>query len=1038
MTWITKIALKKRWLTMLIAALVAGASIWAMLSLQMELFPDIELPMTTVITVYPQAQAEEVMETVTIPIEKAIDGIEGLEHITSTSAEGSSVVFVQFAYGTNMDKVNDIIAERLDTLELPQQVRGLPAMMPGLDENPRLFPIDINMMPVVTLSFIGDASPKELQQIADTQLVPELKAIVGVFNVSVEGGAGEKILVSPSVEQMTRSGISMGQLVSALAMQSYESVADVENAFLSPDGPQLKHLAGVSFGPGPGEGINRTNGKPSISISLTKEASANTVTTANAIIDKAAELEANLPSGMELVTIMDQSEYIEGSISDLKNSALVGGGLAIVVVFLFLMAVRASLVTAISIPLSILIGFLVMRFTGITINILTLSAMVIAVGRVIDNSIVILEVIYRHMQLGERFKDAAINGTKEVVVPITSATIATVVIFLPLALVGGIVGEMFIPFALTIAFALIGSLLIALTVVPALSGWLTVKKTGDSVRKPRYLRIYTSVLRWCLGHRVATLVISIFLFLGSLALIPLIGTSFIPEMNSNVLTIQIEMPEDSSYSTVNGATIEAESLLAADPDVLTYSTTIGSGSGTTAMVSSIFGGGNGSNIIGIETVVTPNADIDKVATRLSDRLDEIIEQGIVSTASQQAAMSGQMSSGLEITIRGDTNEDVVLAGEQLLTRLESASQGDGVTSTGNMLADRRRAALANSLKSLANLEIQTSNVQSSLVVEPDLSKMTTLGLSPDQMGLLQQEFMLMARGTTVAAANIDGSNYEIYLKGIMEDITTEEIAKSLMVGAPIPVPLDSIATVEMGERLTNIRRYDQKISATITGTVGQENIGAVNMAVQSEIDSMDFPSGIQTSMGGISEDMQESFSAMFMAIGIAIGLVYLVLVLTFRSLRNPLIIMVSLPLASIGALLGLLVTGNTLGVTGLMGVLMLVGIVLTNAVVLVTVVEQLRKTGLNDIEAIVQGGETRLRPILMTAITTMIAMLPLAFGAGEGVLMAAELATVVIGGLFSSTLLTLLVIPVIYAMTHRVRHSDSVTVPTSDSQQANP
>jgi len=1037
MTWITKIALKKRWLTMLLAALVAGASIWAMLTLQMELFPNIELPMTTVITVYPQAQAEEVMETVTIPIEKAIDGIKGLEHITSTSAEGSSIVFVQFAYGTDMDKVNDTIAGRLDTLELPQQVRGLPAMMPGLDENPRLFPLDINMMPILTLSFSGDASPQELQQIADTRIVPELKAIEGVFDVSVEGGAGEKVLVSVSVEQMTQSGISMGQLVGALAMQSYESVADVENAFLSPDGLQLKHLAEVSFGPGPGEGISRTNGKPSIGIIITKEAAANTVTTANAITDKLAELEATLPPSMELVTIMDQSEFIEASISDLKNSALVGGGLAIVVVFLFLMAVRASLVTAISIPLSILIGFLVMRFTGITINILTLSAMVIAVGRVIDNSIVILEVIYRHMQLGERFKDAAINGTREVVVPITSATIATVVIFLPLALVGGIIGEMFIPFALTIAFALIGSLLIALTVVPALSGWLTVKRTGDSVRKPRYLRIYTSVLRWCLGHRVATLVISILLFLGSLALIPFIGTSFMPEMNSNVLTIQIEMPDDSSYSTVNGATLKAESLLAADPDVLTYSTTIGSGSGTAAMVSSLFGGGNGSNLIGIQAVITPNADIDKVATRLSDRLDEIIEQGIVGAASQQAAM-GQMTSGLEVTIRGDTNEDVVLAGEQLLARLESASQSDDGTSTGGTLTDRRHAALANSLKSLADLEIQTSNVQPNLVVEPDLSRMMTLGLSPEQMKLLQQEFMLMVRGTTVAVANIDGTNYEIFLNGIMADITTAEMANSLMVGAPIPIPLKSIATVEMGERLTNIRRYDQKISATITGTIGQENIGAVNMAIQSEIDSIAFPPGIETSMGGITEEMQESFSSMFMAIGIAIGLVYVVLMLTFRSLRNPLIIMVSLPLASIGALLGLLVTGNTLGVTGLMGVLMLVGIVLTNAVVLVTVVEQLRKTGLDDIEAIVQGGQTRLRPILMTAITTMIAMLPLAFGAGQGVLMAAELATVVIGGLFSSTLLTLLVIPVIYAMTHRVRHSASAAVSTSDSQRPNP
>ncbi len=1026
MSWITKIALKKRWLTILVAALIAGASIWATLTLKMELIPDIEFPMTTVVTIYPQAQADEVMEEVTIPIEAAIADISGLEHITSTSAEGSSVVFAQFAYSANMDEVNSIIAERLKSLELPPQVTGLPDMMPGLDENPRVFPLDINMLPVVILSFSGDAPPQELQQIALTELVPELERIEGVFDVSVEGGAGEKILVSPDVEQIAQAGVSMGQLAGVLGMQSYESVAGVENTFLNAEGLQLKDVAEVSLGPGMGEGISRTNGKPSISIIVNKEATANTVTTANAVLDKATELETNLPAGMELVIILDQSEFIEASISDLTNNALIGGGLAIVIVFIFLMAVRASLITAISIPLSILIGFFVMRFTNITINILTLSAMVIAVGRVIDNSIVILEVIYRHMQQGERFIDAAINGTKEVVIPITSATIATVVIFLPLGLVGGIVGEMFIPFGLTITFALIGSLLIALTVVPALSGWLSVKRVDDSTRMSWYLRGYTAMLRWCLNHRVVSVVIPVVLFLGSFAMLPIIGTSFMPEMNMGSLTVRVEMPEGSSFSAVNEAALEVESLLATSPDVVTYSTKIGSGNGLTGGMAGFFGGGGGGdNIVSIEVVLTPDANDAQVAVRLFEELNEVIELGTVSVGTQQAAMSGGMTSGLEITVGGDTYEDVVVAGELLLARLESASQGSAGTSSGGTPADRRSAAQAKSLKSLSDLELATGTLEQSLVIELDPSKLNTLGLPPEQVGLLQQEFLLMSRGATVAVADLDGTSYDIFLKGILDDVSSPEVAENLVVGAPTPVPLSSVATVEMGERLTSIQRYDQKISATISGKIGQENVGAVNVAVESEFASLGLPAGVEVSMGGIMEEMRESFSSMFIAIGIAIGLVYVVLVATFRSLRNPLIIMVSLPMASIGALFGLLVTGHTLGVTGLMGVLMLVGIVLTNAVVLVTVVEQLRKTGLAGIEALIRGSQTRLRPILMTALTTMIAMLPLAFGAGEGVIMATELAIVVIGGLFTSTILTLLVIPVVYALANRLRQKES-------------
>jgi HAE1 family hydrophobic/amphiphilic exporter-1 len=991
MIWLTKIALKKRWLTILVAALVAGASIWATLTLKMELIPDIEFPMTTVITVYPQAQPEEVMSEVTVPVEGAIAGISGLKHITSTSTEGSSFVFAQFEYGTDMDKVNDIIAQSLSELDLPSEVRSLPETMPELGDNPRLFPIDINMMPVAILSLSGDVPAEELQQIAVEQVMPRLEAIDGVYSVAVEGGAGDKILIDPAPEKMSQAGISLAQLIGALAVQQYDSLSDIEDAFLNTEGLRLKDVAGVSLGPAPGTAISRTNGETSININVTKDAQANTVTTANGVLSEVKEIESTLPAGLELVTILDQSEYIENSISDLTVNALIGSALAIVIVFLFLLAFRASLVTAVSIPLSLLIGFLVMRFTNITVNILTLSAMVIAVGRVIDNSIVILEVVFRHMQQGEGFRDAAINGVKEVVTPITSATIATVVIFIPLAFVGGIVGEMFVPFALTITFALIGSLLVALTVVPALSGFLGARKAKGEVRSSWYLNIYTSMLKWCLTHRVVTLVIAVVLFIGSFALLPIIGTSFMPEMNSNMLTVDIEMPEGTDLSVTNEAVMKVESVLSTNPDVLTYNTTVGSSSSTgIGLLSALIGGGGGNNSASIMTIINPDARAQEVAETLRQDLGGLTQVGIISVESMQA-MSAQMISGLEISVHGDSYEDVALVATQLSSELEA-------------------------LPDVTDLETEFAVPQPQVIIEPDPLKVMTSGLSLEQIQGLEAEFLILRQGGTVAQVNLGGVQRDIFVEGVMEGVTDIEAVEEFLIGAPTPIAVKDIATVEFGEQVDNIQRIDQKIAASITGTITQEDVGAVNRVVQSKVDSLTLPAGVDISMGGIMEEMMGSFSGMFLAIGIAVLLAFVVLVVTFRSFRNPLIIMVSLPLASIGAMVGLLVTGHTLGVTGLMGVLMLVGIVLTNAVVLIAVVEQLRGDGLSPLDALLQGARTRLRPILMTALTTMIAMLPLAFGVGEGVIMATELAVVVIGGLFSSTLLTLLVVPVIYSL----------------------
>jgi HAE1 family hydrophobic/amphiphilic exporter-1 len=989
MTWLTKIALKKRWLTFLIVALITGASIWSTLTLQMELIPNIELPVTSVITVYPQAKPEKVMNDVTVHIESAISGIDGVDHLISTAAEGTTFTLAMFEYGTDMDKVNDTINQNLAKLDLPPEVRGLPATMPQLKENPQLYAIDINMMPVVMVSLTGDMLPSQLEEIAVTEIIPRLETIEGVYHVGVDGGSNKQALVNLDAEKMNAAGVSMSQIAAILASKEYSSLNQLENAFLETDTLKLSDIAEVNLGLPPGTAVSRTNGQTSVTISVMKEAEANTVTVANAVIDKLESIETTLGNDVRLITVMDQSEYIETSIGDLTRNALIGFVLAVIVVFFFLMAFRASLVTAISIPLSLLVGFLAMRFLGITINLLTLSAVAIVVGRVIDNSIVVLEVIYRRMQQGEAFREAALNGAREVAAPITSSTLATVVIFIPIAFVGGIVGEMFMPFAITMTIALIASLIVALMVIPPLSNFTISRKGVAKEKHTWYQRAYIPTLKWSLKHRVATLIIAVLLFFGSFSMVPIIGTAFIPQMSEKMLTVDIELPRGTDLASTERAAMLVEQVIGGNPDVTTFQTDAGTSSSLMGSFSSLMGGGG--NTASITVIFDQDVDLEQQAANIRSTLEGMVEGSAITVTTGNPMVSGMMGSSLDVSIRGDNYEDIASTGQLLFNELQDVS-------------------------GLAELDLALSDTEPKLDIVPDLTKMMASGLSMEKLQQINQEFMLMSMGSTVSRVNIERETYEVHVNGIVQNLNSAETARKLRVGWPESVALGDIAAVTFGEQQINIQRINEKLAVSITGIITAEDIGSVNRAVQQKIDTLSLPAGVEVTMGGVMEMMQESFSGMFISIIVAILLAYAVIAVTFRSFLKPLIIMVSLPLASIGALVGLLLAGQPLGVSALMGVLMLVGIVLTNAIVLIDLVEKLRKKGMDTYDALVESGQTRMRPILMTALTTMIAMLPIAVGLGEGTVLSAELAIVVIGGLFSSTLLTLLVIPVIYSL----------------------
>jgi HAE1 family hydrophobic/amphiphilic exporter-1 len=537
-------------------------------------------------------------------------------------------------------------------------------------------------------------------------------------------------------------------------------------------------------------------------------------------------------------------------------------------------------------------------------------------------------------------------------------------------------------------------------VVPTLSNFLVRGKAKVKTGESWYQKLYTPTLKWALGHRALTLIIAAVLFFGSLGLLPVIGTSFMSGMGEKTLTVSVQMQPGTDLQKTSDVAAQVEQLLQNNKEVKNYYTTVGTSTSLTGAMITASGGGD--NTATINVYLDPGANVDKEAEALSSACDSIAaatNAGIAVSSSEAGSGPGMGFSDLNISIQGSNQNDIASTTGQLLTQLQGVN-------------------------GLANVESDLTTTVQRLYITPDPAKMAALGLSPDQQQQLQQEFYLLMMGNTLpnVVANIGNESYPLFIKGVANGLGNETtVANALRIGWPQSVALGNVSNVTLLQMPTHIGRTDLALSATITGTITAKDVGGVNRVVQEKIDALPPNPGVQVKMAGAAEEMASTFSRMGIAIIAAILIAFLIVAFMMRSIINPLIIMVSLPLASIGALLGLLITGHTIGVSAMMGMLMLVGIVLTNAIVLIALVEQLRKSGMSTRDALLQGGQTRLRPILMTALTTIFAMVPLAFGVGSGTLLAAELAVVVIGGLFSSTLLTLVVIPVIYSLVDGLR-----------------
>ena len=1018
MTWLSRLAVSRRSVTILLAVALFGGGIVAWASLKQELLPPISFPVATVIAPYPGAAAGEVVDDVIVPIENAVRSLPGLETVNSTSANSIGFLIAQYDYGIDVDEAVAELEDAVASLDLPDGVE------------PVVTPFDINQSPVVIASISSaSASLTELGEIASDRILPELRGIAGVASAEVSGGLSAEVEITLDPASVARFGIGLQQIQGALAAANLtvpagELTADGESLPVTVSGeisslaalralvvgvdqaaevPQpvtLGQIASIETVEVARSGYGRINGDEALGLTVTKTQTANTVDVSEAVRRVLDEIVDDADADLSVAIVSDQSDFILESRDGLLREGGLGAVFAVLTIFAFLFSLRSTVVAAISIPGSLLIALIAMQLTGITINIMTLGGLAVAVGRVVDDSIVVLENIYRHRAIGDDRLTASIKGPSEVASAITWSTLTTVAVFLPLGLAGGFVSQFFLPFALTVTFALLASLIVALTVVPVLA-YLFVGaprlQEVDAEGEPRrsiWVRIYDPTIRWVMGGRgraLAVIGIAFALFVGSLFLAPLLPTQFINAGSEKLLRATIAPPSGVTSEAVRDRAIEAEEILLADDEVELLQTTIppegDTGFGTLIAATQ----GQPANSAQLFLRLDSEADLDAAALRLDASLESLQTGGWDVAIQQTTGPAG--GTGTSLVVSATDEAAVEEAAQTVADALESV---DGLANiTTDLVAEARQ-----------------------VVVRVDAARAAAAGVSPPQVAAIIGGVLSRTEVGTITLEE-GGDALAIAIGFPADAASSVDDLRALPVGAG-GATIGQIAEVEEIEARPTITRVNGAPSATVSAEITDENTGAVSAAIAAEIQRLDdageLPPGSSVAIGGVSEQLVEAFGGLFVAMGVAVILVYVMLVLAFNSLVTPFVVLFSLPLATIGAFPALLITGRPIGISALIGFLMLIGIVVTNAIVLLDLVERLRADGVPLREAIIRGGHTRVRPILMTAIATIGALLPLAAGLNQGSIIAAELGTVVIGGLLSSTFLTLIVVPAAYRL----------------------
>ncbi|MDF2992397.1 MAG: cation/multidrug efflux pump [Microbacterium sp.] len=1019
MSYLAVLSLKNRALIALVTIVAAIFGGLALTSLKQELIPSIEFPQLAVVTTYPGASPEVVEADVSTPIENAIRGVDGLESTTATSTTNSSIVSASFTYGTDLAAAQQKILAAIARIndQLPESADTTVASA------------SIDDFPVIQLAVTGFSDAQATQSTLETSVVPDIEDIEGVNGAQIVGGTGQRVTITPDTGKLSERGYTQQSITDALdangvlfpggaitegdqtlTVQTGAKITSVDEIAALPlvpsDAAQLRagattigEVATVAQQADPTTTLSRVDGKPALTIAVTKLPAANTVDVSRGVLAALPTLESALGNGATFTVVFDQAPFVEQSIEALAQEGLLGLVFAVVVILIFLMSVRSTLVTAISIPTSVLITFVGLQAFGYSLNILTLGALTIAIGRVVDDSIVVIENIKRHY-VGDAEKiPTIVRAVREVAAAITASTITSVAVFLPIAFVGDVTGELFRPFSLTVTIAMAASLLVSLTIVPVLASWFLKpgKVIRDAEGKPidpeapdappsRLQKGYVPVLRWTLKHSWVTLTLAVLVLGGTLASVPLLKTDFLGDSGQNTFTVTQKIGSAPSLDAEDAAAQKVEAVLLDTPGVETIQTSIGS-SGS-ALRDAFSGGGSG-----ITYSITSQSGVDQVdlRERVRTELEALTDAGEIEVA---ASGGGLGSTDITVDVTAPDGQTLQQANDAVVSGLQGR---DGIGQVTSSLS--------------ASLPYVSVRVDRAAAAERGLSERT--------VGALVSNTMQPRQAGTV---EIDGRGVTVYVAANNPPTTVDALRALEIPTATGTVRLDEIATVDESQTPPSITTARGLRTATVTVTPTTDDLGSSSSSVNTALADVQLPEGATAKVGGAVTDQQDAFGQLGLALLAAILIVYVVMVATFKSLRQPLELLVSVPFAATGAILLLLVTGVPLGVAGMIGALMLVGIVVTNAIVLIDLVNQYRARGLSVYEATIVGGSRRLRPILMTALAAIFALVPMALGiTGHGGFISQPLAVVVIGGLVSSTFLTLLVLPTLYNLVEGAR-----------------
>ncbi|HKQ73157.1 MAG TPA: efflux RND transporter permease subunit [Blastocatellia bacterium] len=990
--------------------------------LPVDLMPEIQNPTLTVRTAYPGVAPEEVENLVTRPLEASLSSAPGIYRISSNSSEGSSNIRVSFDWSVNIDEAANEVRTRVD------RMRGA---LPDDVEPPTIFKFDTTQFPIMFLAVSGDKDPRELRTLLEKDIQPRLERLPGVAAVDIRGGLRRQIHVKPSIEKLRSYNLSVGQITNILRQENqnrpvgpmdegkyevlvrsqgeFDNVEEVRNVVVaSRNGAPifLKDVAEVQDAHEEIRQLVRIDDKPGIRFSIRKQSGANTVTVAARVRDEIERLQKAFP-GTTIRAMMDSSIFITRAIDNLRESAISGGILAILALLLFLRNIRSTLIVAASIPITVIGTFLLMYASGFTLNTMSFGALALGVGMIVDNAIVIIENVFRHREGGMTHAEAAVFGTSEVTAPLIASTLTSVAVFLPLVFLGGMSGIMFKQLAYIVGFSQIFALIIGLTLVPVLCAKYLRVRPPDAKRHPWMAKIikvsgsaldglddrYQRGIRWSLNHRKTVVFSAVLLFAGAICLIPFIGVEMMPEADENELRVNLELPAGTKIEITSELAGRMESIIKREvPEMERILVEVGGG-----------GFMSGSSTHTAEFTVQLKSKSER--KRSSQEMVNALRPKL------------NLQPGMMVRVRASSNNSMMRRmgpGQNVGERVSVEIRGHDMQVASDLA--KRIKDIVESVPGITDAQVSRREGMPEMLVTVDRSKAASLGVNASDIATTLET---VVGGNRASQFREEGQEYDILVRLSEEQRASLGNLQNVTVLTPSgqAVPIGDLVKMQRREGPVSIERQDQERLVQVTAGYANRDLGSIMRDIDRQLSGMNMPTGFSLNYGGEFEEQQKSFRELLFSLILAIVLVYMVMASEFESLRDPLIILFSIPLAAIGVCLSLFLTETTFNMQAFIGVILLAGIAVNNAIVLIDYTILLRERDKLLLKHAVElAGRRRLRPILMTTLTAILGLVPMSLGFGEGAEVQAPMARVVIGGMLTSTFITLFFIPTIYTM----------------------